>query len=149
MTFETVDRASTSRICVWGATTGEVQAQLEVTAQPSCLYLSFDLELRFYSYHQDYRVPYDICLSPGANPTYTIIRHDQQPWTVQLDGGEYEVECSRQWVVHSSERICWIPPGYVRSAEGGYCWAGSNALVMIGEDRILGKLDFSRSQLRL
>ena len=48
---------------------------------------------------------------------------------------------SREWVVNGSRRICWIPPGYIRSGEATYCWAGRE-LVMVGQDGELRKLKF-------
>ena len=73
--------------------------------------LTFDSETRFYSHHENHRVPYDLNFSPGGRTTYTIIRHKQQPWTVESRKRGYEVDTRREWVVSDSKRIFWIPPG--------------------------------------
>ena len=113
--------------------------------------LTFDSETRFYSYHDNHRVPYDLSFSPGECTTYTIIRHERQPWTVESSKRQYEVDISREWVVSDSKRICWIPPGYIGSTQVGYvprviredcCWAGSNTLFMVGQDKVLRALTF-------
>ena len=100
------------------------------------LEIKFESEDQFYSQHEGYRIPFTIS-SPSAN-TYSITRHEQLPSPNQR---YYDVDNAREWVVSFSKRICWIPPGYIGSAENSYCWAG-NALVMVGQDGVLRKLSF-------
>ena len=148
VTFHEAGR--TTRICVWDARGGQLQAELSVdNFDSSPPHITFDSEMRFYSNHKNYRVPYDHGFSLRTNTAHSIIRHERQPWTVESSTKQYEVDGSREWVVSGSERICWIPPGYIGSAEGDYCWAGSNVLVMIGEDGVLRALTFHTLERRL
>ena len=142
VTFHGVKYAN--RICVWGARNGQLQAELVVDethpSKPSDII--FDSETRFFFHHVGYRVAYDLSFSRTADTTAQIIRRESQPWVVKPSERGYEVDSSGGWVVGGSERICWIPPGYIRSAEGGYCWARPDTLVMVGEDGTLRKLTF-------
>ena len=141
VTFHDVQYAS--HIYLWDTKKGKLQAEFLVdvfTSSPS--HITFDSNMQFYSYHNNYYIPYDLNLSPGAKTTYSIICHKQQPWTVELSDRQYEVNSSHEWVISNSERICWVPPGYIGCTEGNYCWAGSNTLVMIGKDKMLRKLSF-------
>ena len=126
---------------VWDAGNGNLQAALQVCFLPSDV--SFESETRFYLHYDNYHVPCDLG-SPGAETTTQIIRHEEQP--VESSKRQYEVDDGHEWVVRGSERICWIPPGYFRSDGGGYCWAGSDSLVMIGEDGALRRLTFRSQQ---
>ena len=132
------------RICMWDAGNGQLQAELTVTAFDSLpSNITFDSETRFYSHHDDYRVPYDLDFPPRAPATTTkIIRHEWQPWTVELGEREYQVDRSREWVVRGSKRIFWIPLGYLWPSPDAYCWAGSNTLLMMGEDQALRMFTF-------
>ena len=146
VTFHDMERAT--RICVWDARDGRLEAELSVDKfSSSPPHISFDRTVpnRFYSYHDNYRVPYDLGFSPSADTTYRIIRREPQPWTVESNEREFEVDSSREWVVSGSKRICWIPPGYIGPNVGDWCWAKYNTLVMIGEDKVLRALTF-RSQ---
>ena len=139
------DMGCETRIYVRNAKDGKPQAELSVDSFISLPpHITFDSETRFYSYHGNYRIPYNLNLS-WSGTTHQIIRREQQPWTVESNEREFEVDSSREWVVSGGERICWIPPGYVKSDEDGYRWAGSDNLVMVGEDGVLRKLTF-RSQ---
>ena len=102
------------------------------------LEIKFESEDQFYSQHEGYRIPFTIS-SSGAD-TYSIVRHKQLPLPKQPQR-YYDVDEAREWVVRSSMRICWIPPGYIGSDEHSYCWIG-NTLVMAGRDGILRKLTF-------
>ena len=127
----------TSRVCVWDAWSGLVLADLSVDSfNSSSPHITFDSETQFYSHHGNYRVPYVLDSTPGARTTHTIIRREQQPWTstVEPTKRQYEVDESREWIVRGSERICWIPPGYIASTKGDYYWVEPNVLVMNGED---------------
>ena len=134
VTFHRVESAT--RICVWDAGNGQLQAELSVNnLNSSPPYITIDSETRFYSHHDNYRVPYDLNISPGPHATHQIICHERQSWTstVKPMKRRYEVDSSREWVVSGSKRICWIPPGYIGSTEGDYYWIGPNVLVMKGE----------------
>ena len=138
------DARDATRICMWDAEDGQRRAGLLVdTFNSSPPHITFDSETQFYSHHNDYRVPYELARDYEASTTaYKITRHKRQPWTVELSKRQYEVGSSREWVVSDSKRICWIPPGYIGSTEGDYCWAGSETLVMVGQDKVLRTLNF-------
>ena len=125
---------------------GRLQADLLVdqfyTSPPDIM---FDSETQFYSHHDNYRVSYH--LSPRRrDTTHSIICHERQPWTTKR---QYEVDSSQEWVISGLEKICWIPPGYIGSGRGCYCWAGHDTLVMAGGDGMLRKLVFCSQKLRL
>ena len=133
----------TTRICVWDAGNGQLQAEFLVDCSPyKATSITFDSETRFYSHHDNYRVPYYIGSSPRAGITLPIIRHERQPWTVESNKRRYTVDSDREWVLSGLERICWVPLGYFRSNGTGYCWAEPNTLLMIGEDKVLRSLTF-------
>jgi WD40 repeat protein len=140
VTFCDVDNQT--RVCVRDMENGQLKAQLRVDPIHP-LDITFDSEGRFYSHHDTYRVPYVITTSykPDSRTLWRrIVRHEPLP----LIGGprwRYDVDDTHEWVVSDSKRICWIPPGYIRSVQPSYCWAGSS-LVMIGQDRRLRCLSF-------
>ena len=118
------------------------------------LEVTFDSETRFYihygthrgPYHnyRTYRDPYDIYTTSWVhNPTAThhITRHARQWLEGQVLEKRYRLDDGREWVVCGSQRICWVPPGYIGSAPDSHCWAGSS-LVMVGQDGRLRKLSF-------
>ena len=115
---------------------GQLQAQLRVDATYP-LNITFYSETGFYSHHEAYRIAY---FTPQPDPTapgYSLIRSKQLPWVRRPKGKRYyDVDDAYEWVVSGSTRICWIPPGYIRSVQPGYCWAG-DSLFMAGTD---GKL---------
>ena len=104
------------------------------------LEVKFESEDTFYSHHDDYRVPFIISQSDSSIHTYSIIRQAQLPLAKQ-PRRYYEVDGTREWVVGSSKRICWIPPGYIGLDKQGYWWVG-NTLIMSGQDGVLRKLTF-------
>ena len=138
-------------ICVWNAGRESLQLQAELLVgrlNPSPSHITFDSETRFYSHHNEYRIPYDLHSSPTRTTTrHKIIRCEQQPWTVEPNEREFEVDGSREWVISGSERVFWVPPGYFKSDGTGYCWVGPNTLAMVGEDKVFRALTF-RSQKR-
>ena len=141
VTFHSEGR--TTRTCVWDTKNGQLQAQLLNSSDSLPSDITFESETRFYSHHDDCRVPYDINPSPDASTTCLIkVRHEQEPWTVRSSERGYKVDSRCEWVVSGSERICWIPPGYIRLTNNGYCWAKTDTLVMVGEDGTLRKLTF-------
>ena len=139
VTFHTEEPAT--RIRVWDTRGGRLQAEFLIDQfYPLSPDITFDSETLFHSHHCNYRIPYDLTLSPGV----TIISRERV-----VESRQYEVDSGHEWVVSGSERICWIPPGYIRSTRGGYHWAGSDTLVMVGEDGTLRKLTFRSQELSL
>ncbi|KAF9785244.1 hypothetical protein BJ322DRAFT_1108700 [Thelephora terrestris] len=129
---------TSSSISVWDAGTGKLQAAKILFGPyiPSP-YITFDSETRF---HSEY-CTYNLELSPGAETTHQISFLSSYR-AMESSESQYQVDRSREWVVRGSEKICWIPPGYLSSRYRGHHWAGPNTLVMLGEDRVLRKLTF-------
>ena len=50
-----------------------------------------------------------------------------------------DVDENHEWVVIGSERVCWIPPGYIRSAQPNY-YCFSSSIVMVGQNGMLRML---------
>jgi WD40 repeat protein len=145
------DMDNQTRVCVWDIQDGVLEAQLWVDPIHP-LNITFDSENRFYSHHDTYRVPYDITLPdrgvpvvPSSDSTtlrYRVVPHEPLPLTlIRGPRWRYYVDDTYEWVVSDSKRICWIPPGYIRSFQPKYCWAGSS-LVMNGQDGRLRCLHF-------
>ena len=129
------DCGDSSCIWMWDTKSGRSRVS-QVVAQPwpgHPLEIKFESEDQFYSRHDASRLRFVISDS-------SIDRHEQLPLVAQSQG-RYDVDDSREWVIRSSKRVCWIPPGYISSIERSYCWAG-NALVMSGQDGVLRKLTF-------
>ena len=105
--------------------------------------ITFDSEDRFYFHHEAHLVPYDIntVSQIGNRTTYSITRCAEQQLEGQVLEKCYYLDDGREWVFCGSQRICWVPPGYIGSIR---CWAGSS-LVMAGQDGTLGKLTFPES----
>ena len=106
------------------------------------LEIKFESNDRFYLLHDTYRTSYDITAPLVSSSSFrnSITCRGQLP-LVERPQRHYDLDDACEWVVRSSKRVCWIPPGYIRSTEGGYCWA-RNALVMVGQDGMLRKLTF-------
>ena len=142
VTLEDTDQA---RVCMWDARDGQLQAQIFVVRSwpVDSLEIEFESEDWFSSQHDAYHIPYYISPSSRSTLSHSIIRHEQVPSIER----RYHVDNTREWIVYSSKKVCWIPPGYIGSAEHSYCWAG-NSLVMVGQDKVLRKLtlesDFER-----
>ena len=141
VTFHDVDHQT--HVCMRDTQNGQLQAHLLIgQSSPAAhpLGIKFESEDKFYSHHHSYRTPYVISSSNSGTPSDSIIRYQQLP-----SAGEsrryYDVDDAREWVVASSKRVCWIPPGYIGSGQRNYCWAG-NALVMVGEDGTLRAIRF-------
>jgi len=136
-----------SCIRVWNTHDGGLLAELVLSdtwiARP--LDITFDSEDLFYIHHNTYRTVYFV----GDTPPNS---HDHSHWITRLrkvpvvdhSPREYDVDDSQEWVVSGSRRICWIPPGYIRSAQASHCWAG-DSLVMVVQDGTLRKLTFRES----
>jgi len=129
VTFHNADHS----ICLWSVPDGRPLRQVDGSlAQPPCD-ITFGSESTFFSHHDTYRIPYSIV------PGYPIFRGKRSPERAR--GRQYCVDDKHEWVVGGSRRICWIPPGYIGSAQASHCWAGST-LVMAGQDGTLRKLTF-------
>ena len=89
-----------------------------------------------------YRFPHDLNFSPEGSTTCTIIGHKRQFWMAESSEKKYEVDSNCEWVVRGSEKIFWIPLGYLSSNPNSHCWAGSNTLVMLGEGEVVRTLTF-------
>ena len=135
------------RIFLRDTLTGELQAESSDGSlwSPHPLGVKFESEDRFSSQHDTHRIPYVISSSSksGTSFSHSIIRHKQVPSVER----HYGVDKTREWIVYSSKKVCWIPPGYIGPMESSCCWAG-HSLVMIGKDNVLRKLtlesDFER-----
>ena len=145
-----------ARISVWDALNGRLQAQSPVShANP------FDItvltESKFYIHDGSHRVDYlvsssdsrDLHYSPSelftppeiVTRSYSVVRQGN-PFKIERPQERYyDVDETREWVIGDSKRVCWIPPGYIGSAQSSHCWAGSS-LVMAGRDGMLRKLTF-------
>jgi WD40 repeat protein len=141
VTFHNVD--SQTHIYVWDTQDGKCQRRLRIDKSipfTNPLEIKFESEGRFYSHYDTYRIPYDLDFSHGG-ASRAIFRRPQQPLGEQLHTRQYDVDDNHEWVVSGSRRVCWIPPGYIKSGEGGHYWAGS-ALAMAGQDGMLRILNF-------
>ena len=96
----------------------------------------------FYFDHDDYRVPFTISQSESSKRPYSISRQEKLP-SVKQPRRYYDIDDTREWVIGSSKRICWIPPGYIGSDNRGYWWAG-DALIMSGQDGVLRMITFQK-----
>ena len=123
-------------ISIRDAQKGELKTKLLVDLIHP-LDITFDSESRFYSHHDTYRVPYDYDWS-SRDRSYIISPLDRR---LPLIERYYDVDDTCEWVVADSKKICWIPPGYIGSAQSSYCWVGCS-LVMAGQDGMLRKLTF-------
>ena len=124
-----------NRICVWDARDGQLEARLEYTSAAQPLDIEFASDTKFSLQYSDHHRSYTVH-SQGLDELTTPLppRGWQKKWDLSVDD-------TREWVVRGLERVCWIPPGYIRSVQSSYCWAGSS-LVMIGQDGILRKITF-------
>ena len=138
---------SRSEVRIWNANSGKPLARLNVNRPPRPLDITFSSEDVFHVCYDTYRTTYVVSASPQSR-TSTLSIDCLEKTT--LDGRErqreYCVDDSHEWVVSGSQRICWIPPGYIGSDQASHCWAGST-LVMAGQDGTLRKLTFRESSL--
>ena len=130
---------------VWGASEGRLLQQDPIIRSPDAprpLDIIFDSEDRFYIHYNTHREPYDIrAWFHPDDPTarHSITRREGQPLEGQVLEKRYRLDSGHEWVLFGSERICWVPPGYIGSAPASHWWAGSS-LVMVGQDGTLRKL---------
>ena len=128
------DSNDLSRVRVWDTENGTRVADIPIgwpyVTHP--LEIGFECEDKLHSRHDTFLAPFTISGS-------SIIHHEKLP-LAGLSQRHYDVDDSREWIVGSSKRVCWIPPGYIRSTET-CCWAG-NALIMAGLDGAVRKITF-------
>jgi len=137
-----------SYIRVWDVRHGTTVAELVLdgpqAARPHNI--SFDSEDLFYFHHGVHRVLYSIGVSSRPhNLSHSITRLREVP-VLDHSPRPYYVDDGHEWVVCGSQRICWIPPGYIGSAQASHCWVGYS-LVMTGQDGTLRKLTFREPSL--
>ena len=126
---------------------GILLARLDVGWSPRPLNITFDSEDIFHVYHDTYRTDYDITYSLGSKiPTHSITCFKKISSDGRASQRQYCVDDGHEWVVSGSQRICWIPPGYIGSDQASHHWVGSS-LVMVGQDGTLRKLTFRESSL--
>ena len=137
-----------SYIHVWDVRDGTTLAELELEGPQATRLpdIAFDSEDLFYFHHGDRRIFYSISISSGLHDLSHSITHLKEILVDDHSPRQYCVDDSHEWIVSGSQRICWIPPGYIGSAQASHCWVGS-ALVMVGQDGILRKLTFRESPL--
>jgi len=126
-----------SRICVWTARTGQLDAQLDVIQPP--LDIEFIGNSLFSLHYDNYTENY------STNPfefAYRATANNPLPNQSQ-EMGHLSLDDAHEWIVSGLERICWIPSGYIGSTQSSYCWAGSS-LFMVGKDGTLRTLTFSQ-----
>lgn len=106
------------------------------------LKIAFQSDDKFYIWHGHMVLVVWIDLSLwSGTPGISITREWQPPAGDGQLQRHYDLDDTREWVVSGSRKICWIPPGYIRSTQSSYCWVG-NSLVMVGQDGTLRKLIF-------
>ena len=133
-------------VCIWDAHDGEFMTKIRLDrTHHSSASITFDSEDRFYLYHNTHR---ELCTINTASQadnriTHSITRCAKQQLDEQALEKRYRLDDGREWVIRGSQRICWVPPGYIGSS---HCWAGSS-LVMVGQDGTLRKLTFQDSSL--
>ena len=107
----------------------------------SDLKIEFESEDRFSFDHDHDRIHFLISQSTSLSSNH--------PYSIRLGGPSlakpsrrlYNVDDACEWVIDSSKRICWIPPGYIASANRSHGWAG-DTLIMSGHDGVLRKITF-------
>ena len=139
VTFHTT--GGSSRICVWNAKNGRLHAQRACTPITRLLDIEYSSDKEFTLQYTSHRTSYAVHSQDRdlLDPLLLELSHDGRDH--YLEGDFLEVDDTHEWVVRGSERICWIPPGYIGSVQPSYCWAGLS-LVMAGQDGILRGLKF-------
>ena len=143
-----MDDDGSSHTIVWVWNTGSGKREAREFFHPPLpvdpLEIGFESEDKFFSRHDACRVSFVISPSEQHRRgfSHSVIRRGRLP----LAGRSpryYEVDEAREWVVRSSKRVCWIPPGYIGSVGHGYWWAGER-LFMFGQDRVWRTLAFHK-----
>ena len=138
-----------SPIRVWNLSDGRLIAQtsLDNPRFSVPIAIKFDSEDRFSFDYETDRESYVInsVSRTGQPTTYSITRCAEERLDGQASEERYCLDDGREWVICGSQRICWVPLGYIghRTHHFGlmHCWAGSS-LVMVGQDETLRKLTF-------
>jgi len=130
---------------VWDARNGSLLAEFlpENPGAPHPLDITVYSEKTFCFHHDTHRILYTVTAeleSGGPNRLRICQKLPPSP------GRQYRVDDSHEWVVRGSERICWVPPGYIGSVQASHCWAGSS-FFMVGQDGTLRSLTFQGSPL--
>ena len=120
------------QVCVWNAQNGQLDARLQHTSRPRGMEFTSDTELGFH--YNGFCEFYPVSSQGLDRQRSRLTELPQNRWDLGVDS-------AHEWVVCGSERVCWIPPGYIESARPSYCWAGF-LLVMVGQDGMLRKLTF-------
>ena len=142
VTFHSRRLCSQNIIRIWDVHNGGLQAELNIGCCPHPIDITFDSEDLFYVHHGTYHVSYVV--TPTLKSTlasHSIIRRPKISIAEEFQEEQYHVDSSHEWVVFGPQKICWIPPGYIRSGQASYCWAGSS-LVMVGQGGTLRKITF-------
>ena len=141
------NRSSQGFIRVWDVDDGSLMAWQSLDNHLALFphHITMNSEDQFSCYYDTHRVPYVInTVSQTGNPaTYFISRCTKERLDGQVLEERYHLDDGRGWVICGSQRICWIPPGYIGPSD---FWAGSS-LVMVGQDGTLRKLTFRDSPL--
>jgi len=136
---------SQSDVCIWDMHSGSLVARLDIGRSRPPLNITFGSGDTFRVYHDTHRTTYSVATSlQSGTPTHSIVCGKQRRSVGQAQKQRYFVDDSHEWVVSGSQRICWIPPGYIGPDRASHCWAGSS-LVMAGQDGTLRKLVFRES----
>ena len=132
-----------SFVYLWDAHDGRLMVRMSIdNPHAPSLDITFDSEDRFYLCDNIHRESYNIAARTSYPPhTHTITRLEKQQLDGQVLVKRYRLDDSHEWVLCGSQRICWVPPGYIGTS---HCWAGSS-LVMVGQDGTLRKLTFLES----
>ena len=142
---------SRSFVRVWDAHSGTLLAQksswqatsnalVEADRGLRPHHITFDSQDRIYLYWDTYREPY-VIKTTGDRITCSITYCARQRLGGQVREKYYRLDDGHEWVFCGSQRICWVPPGYIGTDPASHWWVGSS-LVMVGRDGILRKLNF-------
>ena len=138
---------SQSSVLVWDAYDGRHLARTSIDKPhaPCTFDITFDSEDRVSLYHDAHWVSYIINAASrtGQPDTHSISRCAEKRLDEPVSEERYRLDDGSEWVFCGSQRICWVPPGYIGPC---HCWAGTS-LVMAGEDGTLRRLTFSESPL--
>ena len=127
---------SLSHARVWDALNGHLVAYLGDWRAPRPLDVGFDSEDRFHAHYDAGRASYTVTPS-----NHLIMDYDEVPSGIPGLQTRYRVDDGHEWVLSGSQRVCWIPTGYIGSTQVSHWWDGFS-LVMAGQDGILRKLTF-------
>ena len=134
-----------SDVRIWDMRNGSLMARLDIGWSQPPLNIISGLEDTFCVYHDTYRTTYSVATSlQSGTPTHSIVCGKKQRSVGQAQKKQYCMDDNHEWVVSGSQRVCWIPPGYIGSNRASHCWAGSS-LVLAGQDGTLKKLVFQES----